>query len=91
MCDVYFQLHDANHLRLTPGYVEKEVDGGGDGDDAVRVDHIQHGEGSRQLVGQEGQIQLCRNRTMEFLPTCFSLPQLHVSFPEELTSNSNKF
>ena len=85
------QLDDSNHLRLTPGYVEKEVDGGGDGDDAVRVDHIQHGEGSRQLVGQEGQIQLCRNRTMEFLPTCFSLPQLHVSFPEELTSNSNKF
>ena len=82
------QLDDANHLGLTPGYVdiEKEVDGGGDGDDAVRVDHTQHGEGSRQLVGQ-----LCRNRTMEFLPTCFSLPQLHVSFPEELTSNSNKF
>ena len=65
---MYFQLDDANHLRLTPGYVniEKEVDGGGDGVDAVRVDHIQHGEGSRQLVGQEGEIQLCRNRTRIF-------------------------
>ena len=62
------QLDDSNHLRLTPGYVdiEKEVDGGGDGDDAVRVDHTQHGEGSRQLVGQEGEKQICMNRTIIF-------------------------
>ena len=65
---IYFNLTMPIISDLPPGYVdiEKEVDGGGGGDDAVRVDHTQHGEGSRQLVGQEGEKQICMNRTIIF-------------------------